>query len=153
GIVMYQDVSGWSFAGQNLTGASFQYDYGNTSGLIGTDFTGAIVKNANFSYSHITAAPLYLTASYQNKNLTGMDLIGVDLTGFNFSGQNLFAARFGSYFGPTDFSQTNLQNAYFDGYWPSSQSLVGADLRGATTRYDFGFNNGGPHSTFIDPQG
>ena len=88
------DLSGWNFAGQNLTNADFSY-----SMLYDADLTGAIVVGARFDYTTsqgFTQAQLYSTASYQNRDLSGIYMYSNDLSGWNFAGQNLTNADFSS---------------------------------------------------------
>jgi uncharacterized protein YjbI with pentapeptide repeats len=54
--------------------------------LTDADFTGADVRGARFSDTTsrgFTAAQLYLTASYQARDLTGIGLAGNDLSGWS----------------------------------------------------------------------
>jgi uncharacterized protein YjbI with pentapeptide repeats len=107
-----------NFAGQNLTNSNF-----SETTLTDADFTGADVRGANFaSYVYcykdctfgtgLTLAQLYSTASYQARDLTGIDFGYNDLTGGSFAGQNLTNA---------DFSAATLTGA----------DLSAADARGA----------------------
>ena len=100
------DLSGWDFSGQNLTNADL---YNST--LTNANLSGANLTNANMlgvdaherqpergggdggklrdTTSHgFTKEQLYSTASYQAKNLAGIDLESNDLSGWDFSGQN-----------------------------------------------------------------
>jgi uncharacterized protein YjbI with pentapeptide repeats len=154
GIAIYSDVSGFSFAGQNLTNASFGGNYFTPNRMVGTDFTGATIRGANFAYTGITAAQLYSTASYQAGDLRGINFSGNDLTGFSFVGQNLSNATFNAFWSDAapqaDFSQANLTNAHF-GILPSNRHLAGADLRGATIGGTVFSND--PHTTYIGTNG
>lgn len=93
----------------NLTNATFQGAW-----LTGADFTGAEVRCASFSAvtsegprgTGITPTQLYSTASYQARDLTGIQFWGNDLTDGNFAGQNLTNARFDA---------ANLTDADFNG--------------------------------------
>jgi hypothetical protein len=77
------DLSGWNFAGQYLTNASFD------ATLADADFTGAEVRGASFAWGGLTPAQLYSTASYQAHDLTEINLSLIDLYGWNFAGQKL----------------------------------------------------------------
>ncbi|QDV72380.1 pentapeptide repeat-containing protein [Botrimarina mediterranea] len=88
----YSDLTGWNFAGQDLTGASLQI-----ATLLDADFTGAIIDNASFysvTNSGFTAAQLYSTASYQAGGLRGVNLEFNDMSGWNFAGIDLTGANF-----------------------------------------------------------
>lgn len=133
------DLSGWDFTGQDLTSAILSFGWiENPSDLTGADFshanlTGAIldsavltnvnlaeaiIRGASFrSFSGLTTSltkeQLYSTASYKQKDLTGVDLTYNKLAGANLSGQNL--------------QYSNLQYLQLDG-----GDLSFADARGAT---------------------
>jgi uncharacterized protein YjbI with pentapeptide repeats len=99
------DLSGGNFAGQNLTNADF-----GAATLTGADFTGAEVRGA--SLGGITPAQLYSTASYQARNLTGIQL-GGGLVGWNFAGQNLTNASFVGALTDADFTDAEVRGADF----------------------------------------
>ena len=122
----YHDFTGGNFAGQKLTQADF---YAAT--LTDADFTGADVRHANFVIddsclvphsgcnfvgSGLTLEQLYSTASYQAKDLSGIDLHRNGLSSGDFTGQNLTNADF-SGAGLTDagFTGAEVRGAVFDG--------------------------------------
>jgi uncharacterized protein YjbI with pentapeptide repeats len=112
------DLTGWSFRGQDLTDA-------NLSGatLTNADLSGAIISRAAFGFttgSGFTKEQLYSTASYQAKDLRGITLYFNNLTGWDFSGQNLTNVSF---------LDSTLTNARFMG-----AVLAGAGLDGTTSR-------------------
>ena len=118
------DLSGWDFTGQDLTDASFtyyQYSYyrqGN-SNLTGANFSDAVINNVDFSDTiGFTEEQLYSTASYKNKDLSGVRLSSLNMSSWNFSGQNLANA---------DLTNADLSNAEF-----ANARLTGTDLRGST---------------------
>ena len=90
------DLTGWNFANQNLTNAKFYYDsFGST--LTNANFSGAIVKGADFSG---TTYRLYRQPTLQHRQLRQRRSDGHwtwrnDLTGWNFANQNLTNANFG----------------------------------------------------------
>ena len=68
----YNNLTGWDFSGQDLTGADF-----GSSTLTNANFAGAMVTGASFdeTTSHgFTKEQLYSTASYQQRNLQGIEL-------------------------------------------------------------------------------
>jgi uncharacterized protein YjbI with pentapeptide repeats len=82
--------------------------------LAGADFTGAIINGANFAYSGLTAQQLYSTASYQDRDLTGVRLTS-DLSGGNLAGQNLTNADLtGTKLTGADFTGATIRGAKFD---------------------------------------
>ncbi|QDU72588.1 pentapeptide repeat-containing protein [Mucisphaera calidilacus] len=149
GIKLYSnDLTGWNLAGQNLASASF---YNAT--LTNTDLSDAIITEANFGSttdSGFTAAQLYSTASYKNKNLAGIDLRYNDLTGWNLAGQNLTDADFDD----ANLTNTDLNNADLTDANLDYANLTNTDLSdaiiteanfGSTT--DSGFTAGQLYST------
>src|SRR5262249_15485755 len=125
GVVLSgNNLSGWSFAGQNLSGANLHHAL-----LTNADFSGAVVREANFGIqAHygaggISLAQLYSTASYQAHDLTGIILAvsepdnpGVyNLSGADFTGQNLTAASFNyATLTGANFANAQIQGAHFD---------------------------------------
>lgn len=105
----------------NLSQANLTNVYFVSAELTGADFTGALVRGADFSRNFLspfggpglTPAQLYSTASYQARDLTGIGFEFRDLSGWNFAGQNLANASFG---------QATLSSANF----------TAADARGAS---------------------
>jgi uncharacterized protein YjbI with pentapeptide repeats len=122
------DLSGWNFAGQNLTNAYF-----STTTLTNTDFTNAEVRGAAFfdtTTRGFTAAQLYSTASYKAGDLTGIRFgyqfsynSDTDLSGWSFSGINLTGA---------DFANVRLSNADFTGASVYRANFASTTSRGFT---------------------
>jgi uncharacterized protein YjbI with pentapeptide repeats len=120
-------LSGANFAGQNLTNAVFY-----AASLTDADFAGADIKGANFDRyissqsprsnagTGISPAQLYTTASYQAKDLSGINFSRNDLEGANFAGQN-------------------LSNASFVGATLTGADFTGADIRGANFSQTYGY--------------
>jgi len=123
------DVSGWNFAGQDLTRGSFRF--GTVSGA---DFSGAVVKGALFeSAVGLTKEQLYSTASYQAHDLRGVSLNSLDMSGWNFSGQNLSGALLEiTTFTGANFSGANLANVLMDNATLKNANMTGANLTGTT---------------------
>jgi uncharacterized protein YjbI with pentapeptide repeats len=133
-----EDLRGWDFSGQDLTGARFWVGKPTTVSLgsdltnanlshtnltdasldftvlIGADLTGAVVTTASFrnaTSTGFTKQQLYSTASYQAQNLQGIGLEGSDLSGWDFSGQNLANANLRS----SKLTNANLTGAVVTG--------------------------------------
>jgi uncharacterized protein YjbI with pentapeptide repeats len=124
----WMNLNGWDFAGQNLTGAFFEY-----SRISGAVLTGAVVAGADFLNSDFTSDQLYGTASYQAKDLHNIILGGShstpkSLVGWNFADQNLAGARF-TY---CTLGNANFRNANLTGVDFTNTSMLGADLTGTT---------------------
>jgi uncharacterized protein YjbI with pentapeptide repeats len=124
------------FNGANLTRADLRYVSLTNADLSGTDLSGAslggsTLTSANFASavvagvhfgtyhggpaailgSEISLPQLYSTASYQQRNLRGIQLQGSDLTGGDFSGQDLTGANFHS----SGLANANLAGAMVTG--------------------------------------
>jgi len=97
----WNNLTNWSFSGQDLSNANLSY-----ATLTGADLTGAIVAGAVFDLSNLTAPQLYSTGSYRAGNLPGISLYRDGLTGWNLSDQNLTSANL---------SYANLTNATLTG--------------------------------------
>jgi uncharacterized protein YjbI with pentapeptide repeats len=84
-----------------------------------------------FVGSGITPEQLYTTASYQARDLTGINFIGNDLAGANFARQNLTNTRFyHATLTDADFTDANLSNASLAGgyYLVTGPDLTNADF-------------------------
>jgi uncharacterized protein YjbI with pentapeptide repeats len=121
--------------------------------LGGVDFTDAIIAGADLrdqagpGEDDFSAAQLYSTGSYKNKDLRGIRLGFNDLKGWDFSGIDLtegtfFNARLvganfenatvtGGAFHGADLAMTNFRGAKLDNVDLGSAMLTGADLTGA----------------------
>lgn len=117
----FNNLSGWDLSGQNLTNAIL-YTNGHTNqNLAGTNFTDAIITGASLrsmistNVGGMTAEQLYSTASYKNRDLSGVDLGGsCQLSGMNFAGQNLTNANFElSFLEDVDLSGAIIKGANF----------------------------------------
>jgi len=107
-------LSGWDFAGLDLTSCSFQ-----ASVLTGASFTGAVVRAAGFDQTTargFTNAQLYSTASYSAHDLRQINLANNNLSNWSFSCQDLRHASFykatltGTDFGLADLRGADLRN-------------------------------------------
>jgi uncharacterized protein YjbI with pentapeptide repeats len=103
--------------------------------LIGADFTGADVRGAIFfdSTTHgFTLAQLYSTASYEARDLSGIDLGSNNLAGANLAGQNLANASFsGATLTGADFTDAEILGASF-GRYPFAYGGTGITLPSST---------------------
>ncbi len=132
GILLdYKDLTGWNLAHQDLTGASF---WGGN--LVGADLTDAIVAHANFAISKLSADQLYSTASYQARDLRGVNLHapGADewtMDHWDMAGQNLAGATLSGKWRGADFTGACLVGADLTSANLTDAIFCGADLRGA----------------------
>ena len=96
------DLRGWSFKGQNLTGANFEG--ADLEGacfidaiLVSTNFEGANLKNTDFSCANAWSANFNETncqnALFLSANLTEASFEGADLDGASFAQANLTDAN------------------------------------------------------------
>ena len=83
-------------------------------------YVGRVSPPLSYYGNGITLDQLYSTASYQNKDLSGIGLYANDLTGGNFAGQNLSGANF---------SYANLTDAVFNEAEVEGASFAGQDFR------------------------
>lgn len=118
--------------GADLTGASL---YG--SRLAGAIFDGAQIEGASFEETEgLTPGQIYATASYQAKNLQGVNFGDRSLTGWDFAEQDmrgayLFSARLTG----ADFTNAKIQGAHFGGM--ETGALAAAQLY-STASYQAG---------------
>jgi hypothetical protein len=134
------DLRTSKFPRANLTYADFtSADLSNANlefaTLARAKFAGASVRGASFQQTIVrgfNAAQLYSTASYQHKNLGGINLSNNVLALWDFSKQDLSNASFArSTLVNTDFTGANLQNADFRFAMIGNAHLNASDLRGA----------------------
>lgn len=134
------DLTGADFTNANLTGASFGCEPINgTSAQAYLDdaiFTNSYITYANFyGASGFTKEQLYSTASYKNKDLTGITLSSKKLSDWDFSGQNLTSVDFGystltgANFTDAIISNANLNTASKEQIY-STKSYKEKNLRG-----------------------
>jgi uncharacterized protein YjbI with pentapeptide repeats len=84
------DIQNTSLVSTTLTQAHL-----GDANLTDADFTGAIIAEADFSRSNLSIDQFVSTASYQIKDLHGINLAYYDLTGINLADQNLTGVRLG----------------------------------------------------------
>ena len=117
-VLAASSKSGVDFSNSDLTGASFKnakikYDVIN--------LTNAIIKDADFSNidgNGLTTSQLSQTASYKNKDLSGVKFNGLNLTNWILRGQNL--------------QNTSFAGANLTGVNARYADLRGSDLTGIT---------------------
>jgi uncharacterized protein YjbI with pentapeptide repeats len=117
GIRLHGDLSGWNFAGQNLTKAHF-----DSATLTGADLSETTLTNATFTYAKLTDADLTRAevhgASFAAANLTRASLRHVNLANVNLTGATLTDA---------DFTGADVGGASFDPYFAQcARSCYGA---------------------------
>ena len=139
--------SAWDFTGQDLTNADFSYSL-ITGAIYSNVFrpvilTDAIIEGADFSNLQtyeayagvkygITSSQLYSTASYKNKNLTGIKFGDNYMVGFDFTGQNMTNVSFrGAELNNVDFTNANLTNVDFRFSDISNANFDNAIIEGA----------------------
>lgn len=97
-----------------LTGSNF-----TESQLTDADLSGALISNTSFrSTTNVgfTAAQLHSTASYQSRNLSGIDLSYNNLEGWDLSKQDLSHVSFGnSQITDMDLSGSTIEGVSFSG--------------------------------------
>lgn len=123
------DFTDADFTRANLTSASLL-----SATLTGADFTDAVIIGAHFDYSNLTLSQLRSTASYKEKNLSGVGLSKLDLSNENFSDFNLSSAYLSSAtLMNVDFTRADLSSAYL-GYTTLTNAdftdavIIGADF-------------------------
>lgn len=141
-----RDLTGWDLSEQNLEGASFR-----SANVRGTNFEDAVITGADFSSEFdsilgvgavrnttdtLTAAQLYSTASYKNKNLAGVSFEGISVAGWDLSEQNMDGSNFNSGdLTGTDISDSSVKNASFNN---TTKYGFTADQLYSTTSYKAG---------------
>lgn len=126
-ILQYNNLTGWNFTSQDLSYAVFDIGGGGVrTRLTSAAFDGAIIRGTNFggvAGRRLTAAQLYSTASYQNRDLREIKLAGGILNGWNFAGQNLTAAALSrASLVSADFTLSDLRQVV--GFTPDPTTVV-----------------------------
>lgn len=141
------DASGWNFAQQDLTEASFSY-----TNLAGATFANANLpranlqytrlSNADFSDANLTDADFYRSEAFENvnlsrANLTGASLEQVDLSTANFTNAEIEYAKIPaiphqSLYSTASYQRGQLRGVRIETYDSSTLDLSTQDLRGAT---------------------
>ena len=126
-----------NLSGANLTSA----DLYNTT-LTDANLTGALVRGAGFGSTTsrgFTQSQLQSTASYQAKDLRGVNLAHNNLSGWDFSGQNLtglFLSK--NVFWPaSNLTNANLSGANLTSAELFQTTLTNANLSGANLTFAF----------------
>ncbi|MEX2139150.1 MAG: pentapeptide repeat-containing protein [Pirellulales bacterium] len=146
----YNDLSGWNFFRQEMTGASLR-----NADLTGTVLAGANLTNATFidaefrgtdlAGAHIRGArlwgatshgfgkeELYSTASYQRRDLQEVTFYNDNLAGWDFRGQDMAdASLYGCDLTGANFASANLANVDFSVAQVAGADFSAADLRNA----------------------
>ncbi|HWA97965.1 MAG TPA: pentapeptide repeat-containing protein, partial [Pirellulales bacterium] len=149
------NLTGWNLAGKSLTSADFTgatvtgVDFSNADltnarfgslSLATANFAGATIRGADFSNTSITPNQIEGTASYQHKDLTGVNLSGTNLTGIDLTGVKLPGATLHgailsganlSQHDPPTFGTVNLQNVDFSQATLTQANLSYSDFTGS----------------------
>ncbi len=135
----YADLRGFNLAGAWFNQASLYEAKLNGSSLVGANFyramlsradlTGADIRGAHFGevVGEFSAAQLYSTASYVNRDLSGINMNLNFATGWNLDSQNLTDAKFRM----TRLNNTSFREALLVRADLFQADLSGADLTGA----------------------
>jgi uncharacterized protein YjbI with pentapeptide repeats len=122
------DVGGWDFRDQNLSGVTF-------GTVDNADFTGATIRGAHLStQAGFTRQQLRSTASYQNKDLRGINWESSDLAQWEFSDQDLRGANFSwANVADANFTNARIEGARFSGStFDLEQLMASASFRDAS---------------------
>jgi uncharacterized protein YjbI with pentapeptide repeats len=122
----------------NLAHTNIAYATLTEANLAGANISGAIL----YHLTGFTATQLYSTASYQARDLTGVQLYWNDLSGWSFAGQKLTGANFGdtsfccttypaAVLAGADFTAANLRGASFLGADLHEANFTAANIEGA----------------------
>lgn len=148
-----------NFKNCNLQNANFDNTYLKNAVFENADIRGASFFLCSYDKPHadiyhpdnFRAEQIYSTASYRQKDLTGVDFSDNILSGWNFSGQNLTDASFEyAYLGAissSDFYE------FIEVYYPGLQkadftdAIVNGANFGSVTREKFGFTSDQLYST------
>jgi uncharacterized protein YjbI with pentapeptide repeats len=160
GIHLGGDMSGWNFAGQNLSDASYigatltDADFGRAN-LINASFERDTLTGGNFTEANLTNATFYDAtlndANFSQANLTNVDFVEATLTNADFTDAEVRGGRFSytttSGFTPAqlystasyqahdltgiDLSLNDLTNWNFAGQNLTNANLGGTTLTGA----------------------
>ena len=104
------DMTGWNFSGQNLYNVWII-----NCQITGADFSGAKIDWSLFCNSNLSKEQFYSTASYQEKDLKGVQLHDQDMTGWSFKDQNLYSVWFWNVdLTDADFSGACVEFTLFD---------------------------------------
>jgi uncharacterized protein YjbI with pentapeptide repeats len=128
------DLTGADFTNANLTAARFY-----RAQLTGANFSGATIQRASFirdtvqGLGGLSFAQLSSTASYQLRNLNGINLSGNNYAGQDFSGQDLSYASLSD----GNLDNANLSHAKLTGAYLALTSIIGANFTGAEVRSAF----------------
>jgi uncharacterized protein YjbI with pentapeptide repeats len=126
------NMSGWNFAGFDLTGAHFTQDWTELSGadfsnanLRGADFLSASVRGANFSKADLTNASFYTT------RVAGADFTDAVITGAGFYLANSYGFTKEQLTSTASYKTGNLQRVGLNGNDLTDLDFSGFDLTGA----------------------
>jgi uncharacterized protein YjbI with pentapeptide repeats len=139
-IFFQADLTQADLSGANLTDADLGY-----AALQLADFTNATVVGANFATQTggLTAAQFYSTASYKNKNITGINLYGNNLTGWDLNDQMIQNVEFretngltsGHIYSTASYKTGDLRGVKFESLDVSNWDYANQNLEGASFNF------------------
>jgi uncharacterized protein YjbI with pentapeptide repeats len=152
------ELSGANFAGQNLTNASFYAAIMTEADFTNAEIRGADLRKANHCGvgcsvgTGVTSTQLYSTASYQNRDLSGVSFYGTNMAGWNLARQNLTNAYFyNASLSGASLNQANLRSAVFQYAILSDVDLADANVQAADFSW-FGASGFSPASIITPTQ-
>jgi uncharacterized protein YjbI with pentapeptide repeats len=134
------NLSHWDFSGQDLASANLY-----NANLTGTNLSGATIRGASLvlaTSKGFSQKQLQSTASYQQKDLSGINFSANNFTGWDFHEQDLSNAVLnGVTLNGANFTSASLANAKLFSISNYNTNLKGtdftlADMRGATGDYN-----------------
>jgi uncharacterized protein YjbI with pentapeptide repeats len=144
------DLTGWNFRGQKLQNAYFdssslnnadfsnanlEYASLNRCQVADANFTNAVVRYAHFcdtTSRGFTQVQLKSTASYQQRDLAGIELSGNDMTGWDFNSQNMpYSNLPGSILSHANFANANLGQSSLNNSTLNEADFTRANLANA----------------------
>jgi uncharacterized protein YjbI with pentapeptide repeats len=106
------NLANWDFSGQNLSSANFE-----RASFTGANLTNATIRGANLeAVAGLLSTQIYSTASYQQRDLSGISWRSLNFTNWNLSGQNLTNGNFANAIMAGNFSAADMRGAISPNY-------------------------------------